>query len=278
MSEPKAAIFSTENRVETAVYPHDVFMLTESGTAQLQRGGTSLPAEALEILVMLDGKRTIGDVEQKLPHLQPKALRDLVRSLLSAQLVRAATMVEAGDIGVDFDAFFAAASADMTSPGTQASAVREAQSGAPKLEKEGYYVSIARQALKARAPAAGARHRVLHVEDDPDMSTLVKRLLDKAGFEVTVSASRDSVVAKLRTPPLPELIVLDVTLPDLNGFELLQRLKAHPALKAIPIVMLTAEAAPESIVRGLASGADGYITKPFDHERFVRGVKAVLGL
>ena len=278
MSDAKSPVFSTENRIETAVYPHDVFTVTEAGTAQLRRGGTNLPAEALEILVMLDGKRTVGDVEQKLPHLQPKTLRDLVRSLLSAQLVRAATMAESGDLGVDFDAFFAAASADMTSPGTQASAVREAQSGAAKLESDGFYVSIARQALKAHAPVSGAAHRILHVEDDPDLSTLVKRLLEKAGFQVAIAASRDEVLARLRTPPLPDLVVLDVLLPDLNGFDLLQGLKAHPALKAVPVVMLTADAASESIVRGLASGADGYITKPFDHERFVRGVKAVLGV
>jgi DNA-binding response OmpR family regulator len=63
-----------------------------------------------------------------------------------------------------------------------------------------------------------------------------------------------------------------------NGFDILQRLKAHPALKAVPVIMLTADAARESVMRGLASGADGYITKPFERAILLDGVKAVLGI
>jgi DNA-binding response OmpR family regulator len=67
-------------------------------------------------------------------------------------------------------------------------------------------------------------------------------------------------------------------LPDVNGFDILQRLKAHPALKAVPVIMLTADAARESVMRGLAGGADGYITKPFERAKLLGGVRAVLGL
>ncbi len=105
----------------------------------------------------------------------------------------------------------------------------------------------------------------------------MKRLLDGAGYAASVAGAKAEVLGRLRQQPMPDVIVLDVMLPDLNGFDLLAKLKTHPQLRAIPVVMLTADAKRESVMRGLATGADGYITKPFDHAALVRGVKAVLG-
>jgi CheY-like chemotaxis protein len=278
VANERVSVFSSENRAEVAVYPLDVFAVTPAGEEEIHRGSTQLPAEALELLVMLDGKKSVGDLEGSMPHLPPEKLRDVLRALLAAKLVRAPTLDELSDIGVDFDAFFKAAAAqEPSSPGTQASADREAASGTPQLERNGYYVSIARQALKKREPAAGAKLIALIVEDDPDVATLVKRLLDGAGYAATVAGAKAEVLGRLRQQPMPDVIVLDVMLPDLNGFDLLAKLKTHPQLRVIPVVMLTADAKRESVMRGLATGADGYITKPFDHAALVRGVKAVLG-
>ena len=118
----------------------------------------------------------------------------------------------------------------------------------------------------------------LVVEDDPDMCALIERLLGRDNFTMTACGKREEVLARLRQRPSPDVLMLDIHLPDLNGFELLQKLKTHPELKLIPVVIVTADAKPESVMRGLALGADGYITKPFDHAALVRGVKAVLGL
>jgi len=278
VANERVSVFSSENRAEVAVYPLDVFAVTQAGEEEIQRGSTQLPPAALELLVMLDGKKSVGDLEGSMPHLPAEKLRDVLRALLAAKLVRAPSLDELSDIGVDFDAFFKAAAAqEPSSPGTQASADREAGSGTPQLERNGYYVSIARQALKKREPAAGAKLIALIVEDDPDVATLVKRLLDGAGYAATVAGAKAEVLGRLRQQPMPDVIVLDVMLPDLNGFDLLAKLKTHPQLRAIPVVMLTADAKRESVMRGLATGADGYITKPFDHAALVRGVKAVLG-
>ena len=278
MANERVSVFSSENKAEVPVYPLDVFAVTPTGEEEIHRGSTQLPPEALELLVMLDGKKSVGDLEGSMPHLPPEKLRDVLRALLAAKLVRAPTLDELSDIGVDFDAFFkAAATQEPSSPGTQASADREAATGTPQLERNGYYVSIARQALKKREPAAGAKLIALIVEDDPDVATLVKRLLDGAGYAATVAGAKAEVLGRLRQQPMPDVIVLDVMLPDLNGFDLLAKLKTHPQLRVIPVVMLTADAKRESVMRGLATGADGYITKPFDHAALVRGVKAVLG-
>jgi len=275
--DTRVDVFSSENRANIPVYPLDVYAATDAGLAQVRSGATRLPPDALEVLVLLDGKATVGDLEQKLPHLPPAGVRDLLRALLSAGFARAATIEETE--GFDFSTFFTAAGADPDATGgANASALREAEHGAPALQREGYYVSIARQAVAARQPAGGARLSVLIVEDDPDMAALVERLLCDAGFDAETAASRDHIMARLRRQPSPDLILLDVNLPDVNGFDVLQRLKAHPVLKAIAVIMLTADAQRESIVRGLAGGADGYVTKPFERGSLLAGVKAVLGL
>jgi len=281
VSNDRVSVFSTDNKAEVPVYPLDVFVLTDAGASEIHGGTTRLPPEALEILVILDGKKTVGDLEQAIPNVPATDLRNVLRSLLAAGLVRAPSLAEqSGGVEVDFDAFFKAADGggEASSAAVEKSADREAVYGAPELQRTGYYVSIARQAVKARAPAAGAKFVTLVVEDDPDMAALIERLLGRDVFAVTVCSKRDEVLARMRQRPTPDIMMLDLHLPGLNGFDLLQKLKAHPELKLMPVVIVTADANPESVMRGLALGADGYITKPFDHTVLVRGVKAVLGL
>ncbi len=280
MTSDRVSVFSTQNRAEVPVYPLDVFVLTDAGAAEIRGSPTRLPAEALEVLVILDGKKTVADLEQAMPHVPAANLRDLLRSLIGAGLVRPPTLAEqSGGVEVDFDAFFkAAAGGEASSPAVERSADREAVYGAPELEREGYYVSIARQAVKARPPAAGGKYLALVIEDDSEMCALIERLLGRDNFTVTACGKREEALARLRQRPSPDVLLLDVHLPALNGFDLLQKLKMHPELKLIPVVIVTADAKPESVMRGLALGADGYITKPFDHNALARGVKAVLGL
>jgi two-component system OmpR family response regulator len=92
-----------------------------------------------------------------------------------------------------------------------------------------------------------------------------------------MALKRDDIAIGLRQP-LPDLILLDVNLPDVNGFDILAKMRQHPVLKIIPVVMLTAEATRESVLKGLQGGADGYVTKPFEPDLLVNAVKAVLGI
>lgn len=272
----RIAVFSSENRANLPVYPLDTFVVTDAGAAELNAGHTRLPPEALELLVLMDGKATVGDLEQKMPHIPADALRDLVRALLGSGLVRHPTVEETE--GLDFSAFFAATASPDASQGTHESAQREATTGGLTLSRDGYYVSIARQAVKSRTPSAEAPLDVLIIDDDPDVCSLVSLLLEGAGFAVETAMTRDDIIARLRRKPLPDLVLLDVSIPGTNGFDVLANLKRHPVLRAIPVVMLTAEATRESVMRGLVGGADGYMTKPFSKDKLLGGVKAVLGL
>lgn len=270
-------VFSGENRANIPVYPMDVFVPTDAGEAQLRGSPTRLPPEAIETLVLLDGKTTVGDLEQQLPQASSAGVRDTLRSLVAAGLARPATLSEAE--GLDFSAHFAALDGISAPEGpAKASAEREADHGAPALERQGFYVSIARQAVRTRTLVPGETRPALVVEDDPDVASLVGRTLAKDGFAVSIAENRAAIVTRLRNPPIPEVVILDITLPDANGFDVLGQMKKHPALKHVPVIMLTADAKRESIVRGLAGGADGYITKPFEPASLAAGVKAVLGI
>jgi DNA-binding response OmpR family regulator len=117
--------------------------------------------------------------------------------------------------------------------------------------------------------------RVLVVEDDPDIAELVARYLEKAGYVTTrVTSGRDALDA-VRTRA-PDLIVLDVMLPQLDGLEVCRLLRAAEATAAIPIIMLTARAEESDRIVGLEMGADDYLPKPFSPNELVARVRALL--
>lgn len=116
---------------------------------------------------------------------------------------------------------------------------------------------------------------VFVLEDDADISRLVQYHVEKAGFTVRTFATGRNVVSEAeRTPPV--LFLLDVMVPDGDGMDVCRRLRAHTALKSVPIIFLTARAAENDRVRGLELGADDYITKPFGTRELIARIRAVL--
>lgn len=119
------------------------------------------------------------------------------------------------------------------------------------------------------------KDRILVVDDDPDILQFVEMNLDMEGFETHTAESGRIALEIARERP-PDLILLDVMMPELDGLTVLRRLRSSPATASIPVVLLTAKALAEDRVRGLDLGADDYITKPFDIEELLARVKAVL--
>jgi len=117
--------------------------------------------------------------------------------------------------------------------------------------------------------------RVLVVEDDPDIAELVARYLEKAGYAATrVSSGRDALDAV--RAKAPDLIVLDVMLPHVDGLEVCRLLRANDHTASIPIIMLTARAEESERIVGLEMGADDYLAKPFSPNELVARVRALL--
>ena len=119
--------------------------------------------------------------------------------------------------------------------------------------------------------------RILVVEDEEALTTLLRYNLDAEGYEVETVARGDDADTRLKER-VPDLIVLDWMLPGLSGIELCRRLRARPETKQLPIIMLTARGEESERVRGLATGADDYIVKPFSvPELLARGPRLKCG-
>ena len=164
------------------------------------------------------------------------------------------------------------------SPEKVASAKREATGVGPELARSGVYISKSRQAMQRREPCNGERFLVFVVEDDRDMTNLVSEVLASEGFLTRTARNRNEINVEFNRPPMPDLVLLDVTLPDADGFQILERIRGNPRIAKIPVVMLTGKSEEADIARGLALGADGYVTKPFRASGLTSAVKAVLGL
>jgi len=117
--------------------------------------------------------------------------------------------------------------------------------------------------------------RILVVEDDRDIAELVARYLEKAGFAVETLASGKEALAAIAKQP-PDLLVLDLMLPQVDGLEICRYLRGHEQTSAIPIIMLTARAEESDRIVGLELGADDYIAKPFSPNELVARVRALL--
>ena len=117
--------------------------------------------------------------------------------------------------------------------------------------------------------------RIYVVEDEPDIAEVLKFNLEKADFDVEVLRRGDTALEAIRRQP-PDLIVLDLMLPGLDGLEVTRVLKRDPATSRIPLVMLTAKGEEVDRIVGLELGADDYIPKPFSPREVVLRIKAVL--
>lgn len=120
-----------------------------------------------------------------------------------------------------------------------------------------------------------ANQKVLVVDDEEDILELLKFNLSREGYQVPCAASGEQALGLVRSEN-PDLIVLDLMLPGIDGLEVTRRLKNDPNTKNLPIVMLTAKGEEADIVTGLELGADDYITKPFSPRILVARVRAVL--
>jgi CheY-like chemotaxis protein len=129
-----------------------------------------------------------------------------------------------------------------------------------------------------KAPVDGKRFRtpmkVAVVDDDPELLHSVKVMLDVAGAEVLGAGNGVSGYLMIRREH-PDVILLDIMMPEMDGFEVCRRLKLDPATRGIPIIFLTARSGQAHIDMGLSLGAQGYITKPFDNDNLIDKIKQV---
>jgi len=241
-----------------------ILALTAAGDRELREPGTELTPEQLELLVLVDGHSSAGKVMGRVR----AASRDKARANLAELIAGGMVRIGAGDTNyIDAGDFFT----------KRAEGELQAEADARFLRAHGYCVHIARRA-GPRAETAPKELTVLVIDDDPDISMLLGKYLKLEGLHTRLAATRTEIEAALSKKPLPDLVLLDVGLNDMDGFHVLATIRRHPRVGKLPVIMLTATATREVALKGIFGGADGHVTKPFQIHALVRAVKAVLGL
>jgi DNA-binding response OmpR family regulator len=119
-----------------------------------------------------------------------------------------------------------------------------------------------------------APKKILIVEDEPDIAQLVKLYLEKEGFHTNIAQSGGEALKRIKSEH-PDLLILDLMLPEIDGIEVCKKIRNAPDTALLPIIMLTAKAEESDTIIGLELGADDYVTKPFSPKALVARVKAL---
>jgi len=160
----------------------------------------------------------------------------------------------------------------------QARVARDTVAAGGALQRKGVYLAADRLKHRPASRKTPADTTVLIVEDDPDQLILADLRAKLAGFMVRTAGSATALHDALATQGSPDVLLLDVMLPDGDGFDILASLRQHRAYALLPIVMLTVKDDPNDIRKGLTLGADGYVTKPYSKQLLADTLRQVLKL
>ena len=248
-----------------------VYTVTKKGKDEMRGTGTTLAAIELELLIHLDGESTVAQIVKRTASHTRMAVLEALDKMTRDGLVAAGVKND----GIEATGFFTRPVFPMD--GANPDAAKQADITLQMLRKQGYVARIAKRAAETRTLGPEEKLIILVIEDDEQLAKLLRMYLSLDGYQMRFAGNREQITAALRLGK-PDLVLLDVTLPDVDGFDVLLRMRQHPVLKTVPIVMMTAKATREAVLKGLNGGADGYITKPFEIDHVTHAIKSVLGL
>jgi CheY-like chemotaxis protein len=248
-----------------------IYRLTQSGRNAWENEDVAVPADYRRILWLIDFQGHAGLTSVMLKTVSRAVLDDWLEEMEELTLIEVVPEGEAKP--EDF------ASPDQTLKLTdleRRKLKQDAQAAGDALASTGAFVAVHR--LNDRAPLRkqSGDTSVLIVEDDPDQLALADLRVSMAGYRVRIASSVNGFLQTMLDDGAPDLLLLDIALPDGDGFEVLARLRRHQALSSLPIVMLTAKSDPADIGKGLALGADGYVTKPYTKNILADVIRRVL--
>jgi len=253
-----------------------IFRRTEAGSEVLKSDDAAVPSDYRRLLRLIDHETHVDVVRGCLRQYSDKLIRDWLDELVELGFLDHAAPSDPLDL--DFTAYFAKA------PAAAAEVLAE---DAKKLEKHAKVAGSALsrsgaffhgERLQNRAPTIKKPEDtvVMIVEDDPDQMALADLRVSMAGYRVRVARSATKLLEELRKDAHIDILLLDVMLPDGNGFDMLAKFRRHPNFALLPIVMLTSQDQIADIKKGLTLGADGYVTKPYSKSILIDAVSKVL--
>jgi CheY-like chemotaxis protein len=125
-------------------------------------------------------------------------------------------------------------------------------------------------------PVGRMAQRILVVDDNPDSVIIMRTILESQGYEVAVATNGAEALEQV-TEATPDLVLLDIMMPNVGGLEVLQRMREDARTGRVPVILVTAKAQDEDVMSGYQYGADYYITKPFTPKQLLYGIGLVLG-
>jgi PleD family two-component response regulator len=246
------------------------YRLTASGREAWEGQDVAVPEDYRRILWLMDFHGQDGTLREHLRKYPKNVMDEWLKEMEDLGLIEVAS-------GKDADAAaFSTREADRTLGLDQARMKRDGQAASAALASKGAFISADRLGQRPAAHKPPTETVVLIVEDDPDQLALADLRVSMAGYKVRVATSVNAFLHSMLDDGAPDLLLLDVTLPDGNGFELLAKMRRHAVLGSLPIVMLTSENEAEDVGKGLLLGADGYITKPYTKNILADIIRRVL--
>ncbi len=245
--------------------PGRIYRVTAAGREAWEAQDSAVPADYRRILWLMDFHGHGGVTKDLLRHFSKEVLDDWLEEIAELGLIEE----------VDAESTLPAID-NRTMVINQEHFLREAKSAGAELIRTGAYLAADRAASRSVAPKAPGDSVILIVEDDPDQRALADLRLTMAGYKVRIADSVQAFLQTMLDDGAPDLLLLDVELPDGDGFEVLAKLRRHPSFGSLPIVMLTAKNDAGDIGRGLVLGADGYVTKPYTRNILADVIRRVL--
>jgi CheY-like chemotaxis protein len=250
------------------------YRLTEAGRAVRANNDLSVPADYRRILALARVDTHFDVIRGALRRYPDKLIEEWVAELVEIGYLETAP----GDMDLDLD--FTKPSAQPPAPTAGSEEAKriaaEAKSAESTLARAGAWIATDR--LKNRPPHTRtvAETTVLIVEDDPDQLALADLRVSMAGYRVRAARDARELLNDLRSRELPDILLLDVMLPDGDGFDILAKLRKHPKFALLTVAMLTAKNNPKEIAKGLELGADAYLTKPYSKNILVDAIGRIL--
>lgn len=252
-----------------------VYYLTASGNDAVfaKNGHANFPLEYRRLLGLIGSEGHIEVLRGRLRRFSDRLIGDWLRELEDLKMIEARPAADLDE--VTFSGLRVAPLPPLAEEDNRRLARTTVIAGATLLRAGSF---VADERVANLPPLAKAPHEtlILLVEDDPNQAILAELRLSLAGYQVRTVGSLKALSRSLREDARPDLLLLDVMLPDGDGFDILGRVRGWPDFATLPVVMLTAKAELSDIHRGLALGADGYITKPYSKEQIVEVIGRVL--
>jgi CheY-like chemotaxis protein len=259
------------------LWPQDsIYHRTTAGDRALLSDNTTVPPEYRRILGVIEGLTHSDVIRGLLRQFPDELLGDWLSEMEELGFVVSAPADPTHDL--DFSGPMGKPQAEprVLTPDDTNRLEKQALAARSALNRAGAYLSPDRLANRQPLAKAPGEIVVLIVEDDPDQAALANLRVSAGGYSVRIVRNCKELVEEIGRRALPDLVLLDVMLPDGNGFDMLTSIRRHPRLALLPVVMLTVRAKPEEVRRGLNLGADGYITKPYSKRVLTEIIRSVL--